>query len=339
MLRKNSLFVIGLIIIFLSIVFVNPVMAQKLKLVLGHEHTAIGVDHICNLKFAEKVKELTNGEVEIAVHPGGALGKEKYMMEQLQRGALDMSLVGIQMLELWVGPTKALVLPGVFKDLEHITKALSPGSPLFKKWDELIMPQGFKTLAFGGHMFKNFLMRKKALYTLEDIQGLKIRQPESPIMLETTRALGASAVPIPWGELYTALQLGTVDGAGVSPPNTRTMKFYEICDVLSLYPLFPMSHVLLYSKPKWDKLDPKYRKAITEAAPVWSQVFNEGTEGQMGYVAYAKAGIRDLVEKGMTVNAVHEREAYDERVMKVTQKYMKEDKGVKELVDIIRSLQ
>jgi len=117
------------------------------------------------------------------------------------------------------------------------------------------------------------------------------------------------------------------------------MKFYEICDVLSLYPLFPMSHVLLYSKPKWDKLDPKYRKAITEAAPVWSQVFNEGTEGQMGYVAYAKAGIRDLVEKGMTVNAVHEREAYDERVMKVTQKYMKEDKGVKELVDIIRSLQ
>ncbi len=338
MLERKKIFVMGLISIFFLIGIVNPVMAKKIKLILGHEHTAIGVDHTCNLKFAEKVKELTNGEVEVVVHPGGALGKEKYMMEQLQRGALDMTLVGIQMLELFSSPTKALVLPGVFRDLNHITKALSPGSPLFVKWDGLVGKQGFKTLAFGGHMFKNFLMRNKALYTVEDLKGLKIRSPESPIMLETTRALGASAVPIPWGELYTALQLGTVDGAGVSPPSARNMKFYEVCDVFSLYPMFPMSHVLLYSKAKWDKLDPKHQEAITEAAKTWTQVFNEGTEEQMGYVAYAKAGIRDLVEKGMTVNAVRERKEYDKLVGKVTQKYMDEDKAVKEMVDIIRSI-
>ena len=309
--------------------------AQPMKLKLGHEHLSGGIGHVASLKFANTVKKGTGGAIEISVHPAGSIGKERYMMEQLQQGAIDFAFVGAQMMEIFVPSTKVLVLPGLFKSLDQIDKVLEQDSPLFKKYEQLIAPKNLMPLAFGGHQMYGFTMTKKSIYTLDDLKGMKIRVPESPVMIETVRALGAVPVTVPWGETYTALQLGTVDGAGVSVPNVYFMKFYEVASRQSLYPLFPMSHILLASPDKWKKISPKHQKVIRDAAKQWGKDFSNGCDDQMGFVWFAKYGILELIEKGMTINAVKEPKLFDEKVRVVTDKYRKEDPTIEEFAKII----
>jgi len=309
--------------------------AQPIKLKFGHEHLAFGIANSASVKFAQTVKKETGGAVEITVHPAGSIGKERYMMEQVQQGAIDFALVGAQMMEIFVPSTKVVVLPGLFKGLDHLDKVLEQDSPFFKKYEQLVAPKNMLVLAFGGHQIFNFVMSKKSIYTLDDLKGMKIRVPEAPVMIEGVRSLGAVPVTVPWGEVYTALQLGTVDGGAISPPNTYFMKFYEVAQKMSLYPLFPMSHILLASPDKWKKLSPKNQQIIRAAAKQWGKDFSNGCDGQMGFVWLAKYGILELIDKGMTINAVKESKLFDEKVLTVTDKFRKEDPTIDEFAKIV----
>lgn len=336
-LHRKGICFIGAVIIVLSMA-INVQAAQPIKMKIGHPHLTIGTSNSAAVLFAEEVKKNTGGEIEIAVHGASSLGKERYMMEQLQTGALEFVVVGAQMMEIFVPQAKVIYLPGLFKNYDHIDNAVAQNSPLFNRYSQLVTKQNMVVTAFGGHQIYNFLMKKKPIYKVDDIRGMKIRVPESATMIEGVRALGAVPVTVAWGEVYTALQLGTVDGGGVSIPNTYDMKFYEVCERLSIYPLFPMTHILLASGVQWKKWTPKQQQVIMEAAKKWGNGFSNGTpDGHAGYVWMAKYGVIKLIEKGMTINAVSEPKAFDDKVLVYTNKVRKEDPIVDEMCKLIEA--
>lgn len=326
----SILLVTGLITFGLAeVVLAKPAITLR----LGHEHTAVGPPHEACIKFAEVVGELTNGEVKVNVFPGGALGKERQMYEAIQAGSLDFMFGGACLLATFA-PGSGMdffSLPGTQKDLEYFVRSTRTNGLFCQKVSEIIEPKGFKFLALGGPMFKNFLTRKTLIYTLKDIKNLKMRVPEVPVMIEGMRALGAQPVALPFGEVYTALQLGTVDGVGISPPNTITMKFYEVAKCFSIYPQFPIIHDLVASQKVWNGLDPKHQKAVEKAAEEWRRVFNEG------YVGMAERGLRWLaIEGGVTICAVKERKRFDELMTQVNMKYRKKEPGIEELYQLMK---
>ncbi|MDZ7924785.1 MAG: TRAP transporter substrate-binding protein [Marinagarivorans sp.] len=219
--------------------------------------------HLAIAYMAECLNEKSKGTLKMDIYPAGQLGGEREMIELLQIGSLAMTKVSSSPLEGFIDEMKIFSVPYLFKDNEHFWRALNgdigkrillSGEPVF-----------LRGLGFYDAGSRSFYSVKKPIKTPSDLAGMKIRVQNSQSAIEMVNSIGGSATPIAWGELYTALQSGVVDGAENNPPSFLSSKHYEVAKYFTLDEHTMVPDLVLIGKYTWDHLTPEQRIWVQEA--------------------------------------------------------------------------
>jgi len=269
-----------------------PAGDQTITLKFAHVLAATGHYEAGAKKFAELVKEKSGGKIVIETYPGGVLGSERDMIEAMQLGTLDMGLVSSAPLGGFLPEMMLFDLPFLFRDREHAWGVADGeiGTDLFNRLDS----QKLVGLAYWENGFR-MLFSNFPVNSPEDIKGKKIRVMENAVHMRSFEALGAIPTPMAYGELFTALQQKTIDGAENSIICIATDKFNEACGNLALTGHFYGIVPLLMSKSVFEKLTPEQQNIIKEAAV-------EARDWQRQYtVDNEDSYIKSLKESGMNI--------------------------------------
>lgn len=249
--------------------------------------------HKAMVFLAEKAHEKSNGTLKVDIYPSEQLGNEKECIEQLQLGILSMTKVSSSPLESFVPKIQVLAMPFLFRDAEHKWKVFN--SEIGKELLVACEPKGLRGLCYYDAGARSFYTKDKPILHPDDLAGLKIRTQQSPMAIQMVGALGGSATPIPWGELYTALQQGVVDGAENNEPSLYTSRHYEVAKHYSLDEHTMVPDVLLISTLQWNSMSEFHRKVLQEAA-------DESVVKQRElWSAYIKEAMSDMISKGLNV--------------------------------------
>ena len=215
-------------------------------------------------EFADKVGARTKGEVTIRVFPAEQLGKEVDLIQQVKSGALDISSPSMAALSNLAPALEIASAPFLWADWAQAQKVIS--GPAFQPiFDELAAKHNVLMLSkiwYWG--WRNMTTGSKAINKPEDMAGLKIRVPESPVWVEMIKAMGASPTPIPFGEVYMALQMKVVDGQENPIPTIYTRKFYEVQPHLSMTRHMLQNNTVIINKRSLEKLSPELQKVLYE---------------------------------------------------------------------------
>jgi len=219
--------------------------------------------HKAMVKMGEDLAALSGGKLQLEIYPSQQLGTERECLELLQIGSLDMTKVSAGIMENFAPKMKIFGLPFLFRDREHSFKVLD--GPLGKQLLDEGEKYWLKGLGYYDAGSRSFYTKDKPVNTPEDLFGLKIRVMESVTAMDMVRSLGGSPTPISWGELYTSLQQGVVDGAENNPPSFYLSRHYEVCKFYSLDEHTVLPDVLIIGTHSWNKLSEEEHKWLQEA--------------------------------------------------------------------------
>nr|WP_243664273.1 TRAP transporter substrate-binding protein [Rhodothermus marinus] len=228
----------------------------------------------------ERLEEKSGGTIRVVVYPSQQLGSERELLELLQIGSLAMAKVSAAVLEGFVPEYQVFSLPYLFRDDTHRFKVLEGpiGQELLLAGERVLL----RGLCYYDAGSRSFYTVTRPIYTPDDLRGLKIRTLESPTQIQMVNLMGASATPIPWGEVFTALQQGIVDGAENNPPSFYLSHHYEVARFYTLDEHTSIPDVLLISLHVWNRLTPQQRQWVQEAAmesaQYQKQLWKESTE-------------------------------------------------------------
>jgi tripartite ATP-independent transporter DctP family solute receptor len=234
------------------------------KLKLAHTLPTDHPVHSAMQFMADRCEELSGGRLHIQIYPSEQLGSEQQCVELLQIGSLAITKVSAAVMESFTDDYKVLGLPYIFRNKEHSNKVLDGdiGKELLLSTENKYI----RGLCFYDAGSRSFYTIDKPILKPEDLAGMKIRVMKSKTAMDLVKALGGSPTPISFGELYTALQSGVVDGAENNPPSLYTSHHYEVCKHYSLDEHSSVPDVLIMSQHIWEKLDDEEKKWIQQAA-------------------------------------------------------------------------
>lgn len=215
-------------------------------------------------KFAELVEQRTDGRIHIDVYHGGQLGDEKAVIEQLQFGAIDFTRVSLSPLSEFEKSLNVLQLPYLYKDAAQMWRVLD--GQIGDNFLSSVEKAGLIGLSWFDAGARNFYNSKKPVTKLDDLKGLKIRVQESQLMMGMVSALGANATPMAYGEVYSGLQTGVIDGAENNWPSYDSVSHYEVAKYYVIDEHTRVPEMQMVSKITWNKLSADDQKIIKECA-------------------------------------------------------------------------
>ena len=284
--------------------------------------------HQAMVYMADRCEEISAGELRIDIYPSGQLGSEQQCVELLQIGSLAITKVSAAVMESFTEDFKVLGLPYVFRSREHSFKVLDG-----EIGEELLLstePFWIRGLCFYDAGSRSFYTIDTPVDHPDDLKGLKIRVMKSITAMEMVKAQGGSPTPISWGELYTALQSGVVDGAENNPPSFYTSHHYEVCKYYSLNEHTMVPDVLIVSQKVWDKLTDQEKRWLQQAAddsvPVQRRLWAESE----------KESLEIVKEAGVTVT-YPDKGPFSERVADLLESY-RENEKLYDLITRIRKV-
>lgn len=242
---------------------------QQMVLKLGHSLDTGHPVHKAMEFMKTRLEELSGGTVTIDIYPGSVLGAEKECIEMLQNGSLAMTKTSAAVMENFIPSMAVFSLPYIFRDSDHYWKVLDGeiGRRLLKEGQDKFL----YGLCYYDAGSRSFYTKDKPVRTPDDLRGLKIRVMNSKTSMDMVEAMGGAPTPISWGELYSALAQGTVDGAENNPPSFYSNKHYEVCKHFSLDGHTRIPDILLISTKVWGRLNPQVQGWIQQAADESSQ--------------------------------------------------------------------
>jgi tripartite ATP-independent transporter DctP family solute receptor len=210
------------------------------------------------------IKERTNGKICVEVFHSAQLGEEKDTIEQTKFGVIDLNRVSMGPFNNLVEETKVVSLPYVFKDVEHMHRVMD--GPVGDDILAAFEPHGYVGLAFYDGGSRSFYNSQKPIKSIDDLKGMKVRVMQSDIFVDMMSALGANATPMPFGEVYSALQTGVIDGAENNWPSYESTGHYEVAGYYTLDHHLIVPEVLVMSKASWEKLSAEEQEIVRTAA-------------------------------------------------------------------------
>ncbi len=321
--KKITFFLGG--IVFLIMTSCSGV-SDKTELKLAHGLPTDHPVHKAMMFMAQRCEELSDGKLTIEVYPAEQLGSEQQCVELVQIGSLAITKVSAAVMESFADAYKVFGLPYIFRSKEHSFKVMDGeiGKELLlsteNKW--------IRGLTYYDAGSRSFYTIDKPINTPDDLAGLKIRVMRSITAVEMIRALGGSATPISWGELYTALQSGVVDGAENNPPSLYTSRHYEVCKYYSLDEHTTIPDVLVVSKIIWDKLSDQEKKWLQQAADESAQL-----ERKL-WAESEKESLEEVQKAGVKIN-YPDKEPFIEKVQPLLESY----KDNEEIYSYIKRIQ
>ncbi len=214
--------------------------------------------------MADQLAKKSGGRVELKIYPNSLLGSERDMIELVQLGAIDMVKTSTSPLEGFVPGMAVFSIPYVFRDEDQYWRVLD--GPIGRELLDLGIPKKLKGLCYYDAGSRSFYTKDHPIRTPADLHGLKIRVQNSRTAIRMIEAMGGAATPIPFGELYTALDQGVVNGAENNPPSVLTSRHYEVCKFYSLDEHTRVPDVILIGTETWNRLTPQVRQWLQEAA-------------------------------------------------------------------------
>lgn len=263
--------------------------AKTIKLAhgLGVEHPV----HKAMVYMADELARNSEGKLLIEIYPSSQLGSEQQCLELLQIGSLGMTKVSAAVMENFSPQLRIFGYPYLFKDDVQRFKVYDGevGQKLLQAGEKYWL-RGLTYFDAGN---RSFYTKEKMIESPDDLKGLKIRVMQSPTAIDLVKRMGGSPTPISYGELYTALQQGVVDGAENNIPSFYSSRHYEVCKYYSLNEHSSVPDVLVISTLLWDKLSQDERgwlsDAVADATVYQRKLWKESEESAL--VELKKAGV------------------------------------------------
>jgi TRAP-type transport system periplasmic protein len=215
-------------------------------------------------KFGELLEQKSGGKMKAKAFGGGSLGGDAQVISSLQGGVVEMTLVSPGLLTGLIKEFSVFDLPFMFTSYREVDAVMD--GPVGTRLLGMLNDKGLIGLGYWDHGFRNLTTAKRPINKMEDISGLKVRVIQIPIFIDTFSALGANPVPLPFPELYTALETGTVDGQENPFASIETSKFFEVQKYAATTGHVYNPLVAIFSKKVWDKLTEDERRIVQEAA-------------------------------------------------------------------------
>lgn len=299
--KSVSFLVLGLMVgivvttgIFSVLVGRGPSQAHdQVVLKLAHALPKAAPVHKAMEYMAQRAAELSGGKLEIQVFPNGQLGSETETIEQLQRGVLAMVKTSTAPMEGFIPEMAVFSVPYLFRSEEHFWKVIDSdiGQGLLLKGKK----DGIRGVCYYDAGARSFYTVPRPVLTPEDVKGLKIRVMNSKTAIEMVSTFGGSATPIPFGELYSALQQGMVDGAENNPPSMYDSRHWEVVKNYSLDEHARIPDLIIFSEKIWEGLSPEVQGWVMQAA-------HESVEYQKKvWAEYVEECLTKLQEEGVEI--------------------------------------
>ena len=325
---KNSILSTWLAVLLSTSIWVadlGEARAQEITLRMGHAGQTAEPLHILGTKWAELLKKRTKGDVVMKIYPQGQLGGEKSLAEQLRLGTVDATMIAADVLVGSVPEITVIGLPFAFENYGQAHKFLdgSGGRALLDKLETI----GLKGVGFVDTGYRSIGNKVRPIRTPEDLKGLKIREIPSPLVLDTIRAIGGNAIPIPWSETVSALEQGVVDGVGTTPSFFWSARLFEYTKYFSYTQHLYTANVVLFSVKTFAKLPLDVQRAVIETG-------QEAIAHTRQYIGDVESKLTERLEaKGVKVNKLN-LEPFRKKAQAVWSKY--EDKVGPEMMQHLR---
>lgn len=323
----RSKITLGVLLAF-TLVFSACKKEEKSKVIrLGH---ALDVSHPVHkaMKFmANRIEEKSNGQLKVDIYPSQQLGSERELIELLQIGSLGMTKVSTGTLENFAPELRVFGLPFLFKDRQHRFDVLE--SEIGEKLLEASVRNRLKGLTFYDAGSRSFYSTQP-LNSPSDLKGQKIRVMESQTAINMVKYLGGSPTPVSWGELYTALQQGIVDGAENNLPSFYLSYHYEVCKYYMVDEHTALPDELLISTVVWDKLSKEEQKWVKDAAM-------ESSEYEKGIWREAELHALEEIKKAGVKVTYPEKEQFRAMVQPMYDEF-KKDEEMKKTIEAIQAV-
>lgn len=276
--------------------------------------------------FAEKVKEYSNGEIDVKIFSNGILGSERENVEQLNQGALDMARVGAATLDSFTNAVQPITLPYMFDTTDHLIRAMDgkAGDILISNLEkDGIYPINYMVVGP-----RSFYTKNKPINTPDDLKGMKIRVMNSKMAMKTVKLMGGAPTPLPMGDVFTAMDQGVIDGAENAPQALIEHRHGEVAKYYSFDEHFNYPEFILISKMAMSKLTPDQLKILKKA----------GKEATTYEIGLAKAAISEAIKnsEGNVVFNQVDKQAFKERVKPLYDEVIADNPTAKELIDLVQ---
>lgn len=291
---KTRLFLTSIALLLAATAGLATAQTAPVKLRFGHTLPANDSQHLAALEFSKRVKERTQGGIEIQVFANSQLGNDSTLINSVRSGTIDLGATGNPFFTGLAPRLNVLDLPYQFTDAQQLYRVLD--GPTGRSLLDDLGAHQLKGLAFWEIGFRSLANNKRQVSKAEDIKGLKIRTTPNPSHLKAFQLLGASPQPMPFAEVFSALESGAVDGNENPPVLMVSSKMYEVQKYLSLTRHAYTALVVVMNKAKFDALKPEFQKVLLEesaSAAVLQRKMNAENE---------TAAIAQLRAKGMQVN-------------------------------------
>jgi len=307
-------------------VIIEPV-SLRLAHNLNEQHTV----HLALVEFGRLVDEKSEGGMKVEIFPNAQLGNEQEVLEQLQAGAIAMTRVSAAALTPYEPGYNAFTLPFIFADEEHYFASMN--SDAVKELYQSTLDKGFLGLTYYTSGSRSFYTKETPILHPDDLKGLKIRVMGFQSQTDMVLALGGTPVSMPFGDIYTSLQSGVIDGAESNETALTNSKHGEVTKHFSYTKHTMIPDILTISSTVWKSLTPEQQTIIQEAA-------TESTEFHKPlWTAAIDAAVKEATEvMGVTFHEV-DREPFRNAVVPMLEKYKNEFPEVKALLDGIKELE
>jgi tripartite ATP-independent transporter DctP family solute receptor len=293
----------------------QPAFAKPVELKLGYATAAIETDpyHITCQKWGQLIEKYTNGKFKVNLFPNGQLGNEREMVKNLTMGTMDLGVITNAVVGAFISANMALDLPFMFpsREVAHAVLDGEVGQMLLSRLSKLHIVG----LAISEGGFRHMINNVRPIYTPEDTHGIKFRVMKTPIYIGLFQSLGSNAVPMPWGEVFTAVQQKVIDGLEIPIPVIYSNKYHEITKYLSLTNHTYSPLLVMVSEQRWKKLSAGdkeiFKKAAREAILYERQALNQIVGDTLQKIKAA----------GMLVNDVPNKKPFQEAVKPLYKKF------------------
>jgi TRAP-type transport system periplasmic protein len=280
--------------------------------------------------MGKELEEKTGGKLCIEIFHSAQLGEEKDTIEQTQFGAIDLNRVSLGPFNNIIEETQIPSLPYIFRSVDHMHKVMD--GPIGQEILDAFSAHDLIGLAFYDGGSRSFYNKEKPITSMDDLKGMKFRVMQSDMFIDMVAALGANATPMPYGEVYSSIQTGVIDGAENNWPSYDTSGHYEVAKYYTLDQHLIVPEVLVMSKKTWDKLSPEEQTAVRESA-------RDSVAVMRGlWVEQEKISEDKIRAAGVEVVVDIDKQPFIDAMKPVYEKYVKSDK-LKDMVARIQATQ
>lgn len=319
-----------IVFIAISLLLLSGCQLSKVKTIkLAHGLDVTHSVHLALEFFGEEIHRISEGQLAVEIYPNSQLGSEREILELIQIGSLHMTKVSAATLENFAPKSKVLGLPYLFKNRAHAFRVLD--GEIGQNLLEDSQRYRLKGLGYYDAGYRSFYTKERPVDHPDELKGLKIRVMESVTAMNMVRSFGGAPTPISWGELYTSLQQGVVDGAENNPPSFYLSKHYEICKYYSLNEHTYSPDVIIIGNSFWNQLN--------EEQQLWmSKAVNASIDFQRKLWAEHEANALEEVVKAGVEILYPEKDVFMELAQKVHEQYL-QDEELKSIITQIKALE